>query len=64
MGRPTVLLATERFADFARESAVNYGLPTARIAVIEHPLGGIEEAAIVARAIAVVDQVLRLLGRS
>ena len=63
MGRPTILLATARFADFARESALGYGLPQARIAVVEHPLGGIAEAQVVARADAVVEEVVRLLTR-
>jgi len=58
-----VLLATARFADFARESAAGYGLPAARIAVVEHPLGGTAEAGIVARAAAAVEQVIRLLSR-
>jgi hypothetical protein len=57
-----VLLATARFADFARESAIGYGLPTARIAVVEHPLGGVLEDGIVARAAEAVEQVLRLLA--
>jgi len=64
MGRPTVLLATSRFLDFARESAVGYGLPAARIAVIEHPLGGIGEHEVEARSAAVVEEVLRLLQQS
>ena len=63
MGRPAVLLATSRFLDFARESAVGYGLPAARIAVIEHPLGGIGEREVEARSAAVVEEVLRLLGK-
>ena len=63
MGRPTILLATSRFADFARESALGYGLPQARIAVVDHPLGGVAEAQIVARADAVLEEVVRLLTR-
>ena len=62
MGRPTVLLATSRFLDFARESAIGYGLPTARIAMIEHPLGGIGEREVEARSAAGVEEVLRLLS--
>ena len=63
MGRPTVLLATSRFADFARESAIGYGLPNARIVVVEHPLGGVAEPLIAARAAAAVDAVIHLLSR-
>ena len=38
------------------------GLPDARIATVEHPIGGIGEAALLARAETLVDAVLALLA--
>jgi phosphoserine phosphatase len=60
-GVPTVLVATASFAALARQVADSYGLPQARIAVVEHPLGGILEADVVDRAERVVDEVLSLV---
>jgi hypothetical protein len=40
--------------------AAAIGLPEARMVVIEHPLGGIEEPAVLARAQSVVEDVLKL----
>ena len=34
------------------------GVPDARMVVIEHPLGGIDEPAVLARAATIVEQVL------
>jgi hypothetical protein len=56
-----VLVATTSFAALARQVADAYGLPDARIAVVEHPLGGAREADVVDRAERVVDEVLSLL---
>ena len=58
---PTVLLATEPFVPLAQSQSASYGLPQARLAVIEHPLGAISAPEVEARASAVVDEVLRLL---
>jgi hypothetical protein len=60
-GRPTVLVATTAFAALARQVAAASGLPEARIAVVAHPLGGISEADVVARADEAVEGVLGLL---
>ena len=56
-----MLVATTSFAALARQVADAYGLPQARIAVVEHPLGGTREADVVDRAERVVDEVLSLL---
>jgi hypothetical protein len=60
-GVATVLVATTSFAALARQVADAYGLPDARIAVVEHPLGGIADVDVVARAERVVDEVLALV---
>lgn len=60
-GVPTVLVATASFVALARQVADAYGLPQARIAVVEHPLGGILGADVVDRAEHVVDEVLALV---
>lgn len=59
-GVPAVLLATEPFVSLAQSQSESYGLPDARLAVIEHPLGAITAAEVEARAHAVIDDVLRL----
>lgn len=60
-GHPTVLVATASFAALARQAADAYGFADARIAVVEHPLGGISERDVTVRAERVVDTVLELL---
>ena len=61
-GHPTVLVATASFAALARQAAEAYGFPDARrIAVVEHPLGGISEPEVTGRAERAVDAVLELL---
>jgi hypothetical protein len=62
-GRPTVVVATTAFEPLARTVAARAHLPDARIAVIEHPLGAISEAEVLARADAVVDEVIALWRR-
>jgi surfactin synthase thioesterase subunit len=63
-GRPTVVVATTAFASLARQVAATYHVPDARIAVIEHPLGGISTAEVLARAEGVVEDVLALFTAS
>lgn len=61
-GVPAVLIATEPFVPLAESQSDAYGLPGARLAVIEHPLGAISVGEVEARAKAVIDDVLRLLA--
>jgi hypothetical protein len=63
-GIPTVVVATSSFAALAHKVAGAFGLPDARIAVIEHPLGAIDEDAVRARAASVVDDVVALVTRA
>ena len=55
-----MVVATSAFAPLARQVAASHGLPSARIAVVEHPLGGIDAEAVRRRAEAVVEAVLAL----
>ena len=56
-----MVVATSSFAALAQQVAVTYGLPTARLAVVEHPLGGISDDEVRARAEGAVEEVLALL---
>jgi hypothetical protein len=58
---PTVLLATKPFEPMARGAAGAHDLPDARIVAIAHPLGGIDEEAVRARAVSAVDAVRALI---
>jgi hypothetical protein len=60
-GVATVLLATKPFEPMARGAAVARDLPDARIVAVSHPLGGIDEEAVRARAANAVDDVLALV---
>jgi hypothetical protein len=60
-GIPTVLLATKPFEPMARGAAGARDLPDARIVAIPHPLGGIDEDAVRARAVSAVDAVRALV---
>ena len=61
---PTVLIATEKFSQLARQAAAQSGLVDARLAVVPHPIGGVSEAELGRRADAVTEDVMnRLLGR-
>ncbi len=48
------------FHNLTVQVATAFGLPDARIVVVDHPLGGIEEEAVMARAQGIVEEVLRL----
>ena len=60
-GIPTVLVATDELRLLADQTAADLGLTGLRIVSVEHPIGGVPEAAILDRADAVVDEVLGLL---
>jgi len=57
-----VVVATTAFEALAGEAAQAYGLPEARVAIVEHPIGGVGEAPLLARAEVLVDGVLALLA--
>ncbi|MDA8047504.1 MAG: hypothetical protein M0Z30_20095 [Actinomycetota bacterium] len=48
------------FHHLTLECAAALGVPDARVVVVDHPLGGIEPDAVLARAWSVTEDVLRL----
>ena len=62
-GTPTVVATTTRFVELTRRVAAGFGVPEARVAVFPHPLGGTDDATILAWADAAVDEVVALLTR-
>ena len=61
-GTPTITLATDSFTRLAALQSTAMGMPKLAVAVIEHPLGGIEADEVVAKARGVLADVLELLG--
>ena len=61
-GVPCVLLATGPFEGLARQLGESYGFARTRVAIVEHPLGGISKEAVHERAAAVAEAVLGLLS--
>ena len=55
-----MVLTTTAFLHLTREVAAALGLPGARIVVVPHPIGGIEEPEALDRARGIVEQVLDL----
>ena len=55
-----VLTTKGGFHNLTIQVATAFGLPDARMVVVEHPLGGVEEEVIVGRAHTIVEEVLRL----
>ena len=60
---PAVVVTTTAFAPLAVEAAASLGFPSARIAAVEHPLGGVPSDAVDARADRLVDALVSLLTR-
>ena len=54
-------MATTSFQTLAAGVAETLGMPDLRIVAVDHPLGGIDEAGVIARADAAVEPALRLL---
>ena len=59
-----MVLATEKFADLAKQSGQQVGLDHARIVTIAHPVGGVAEAELLRRAEASVDHLIRSLVKA
>jgi hypothetical protein len=53
-----VVVTTTGFHNLTVQVANALGLPEARMVVIDHPLGGIEDDAVLARAATIVESVL------
>jgi hypothetical protein len=59
-GRPTVVVTTTKFFDLTARVASNFGLPDARVVVVDHPLGGTDEATILRWADDAVERAVAL----
>jgi hypothetical protein len=58
-----VVFTTTKFDVLTRKVATSFGLPDLRVVVVDHPLGGTDEATILAWADAAVDAVIAQLAR-
>lgn len=59
---PAVVIASADFEEFAHSSAQALGLPEARILVVPHPIGGVADETLRARAQASAEEVISLFG--
>ena len=60
-GRPTVVVATDRFEALASRAARGFGLEEARVAVVSHPIGGEPDEALGSMASRATGLVMALL---
>ena len=56
-----MIVVTEPFERLARQAATAYDLPQARIVVIEHPIGGVPDDVVLARAADAEERVMTAL---
>jgi hypothetical protein len=59
-GKPAIVVTTTKFLDLTQRVAANFGLPDARILVVDHPLGGTDEQTILDWADAAVERAVTL----
>jgi hypothetical protein len=59
-----VVVTTTKFVALTKRVALNFGLPEARISVVDHPLGGTDEATILAWADTAADEIIALFTRN
>ena len=52
------MVTTTGFQNLTEQVAQAFRLPDARIVVVDHPIGGIEAPAVIARAQSIVEDVL------
>jgi hypothetical protein len=57
------VLGTDAFQSLARAAVLKYGLPHLAVALVPHPIGGVDPALVRAKAEGIVDQVLAALTR-
>ena len=62
-GIPAVVLGTDAFLSLARAQAAKLGLPHLSVALVAHPIGGIDPALVRAKADTIVGDVLAALTR-
>jgi hypothetical protein len=59
-GKPTIVVTTTKFVDLTQRVALNFGLPDARIVVVDHPLGGTDAETILGWADGAVERAVTL----
>jgi hypothetical protein len=62
-GIPAVVLGTDAFLSLARAQAAKLGLPHLAVALVGHPIGGIDPAIVRGKAETIVEEVLAALTR-
>ena len=55
-----MVVTTPNFLNLTQQCARAFGLPDARIVIVDHPIGGIETPAVMERARSIVEDVLHL----
>jgi hypothetical protein len=60
-GIPAVVLGTDAFLSLARAQSAKHGLPHLPVALVPHPIGGIDPAIVRGKAEAIVEEVLAAL---
>jgi hypothetical protein len=63
-GVPTAVMGTFEFEALARLEARNRGIEALPLALVPHPLGGLPEAEVVAKADLVIEAVLKAVMRA
>ena len=61
LGIPAASIATDQFVNMGRASAEAQGMPDYPFAVIEHPIGRLEDDELRRRAEAALPEIMRLL---
>jgi ABC-type phosphonate transport system ATPase subunit len=61
LGKAAILICSRHFQTLARNQARVNGVPDLSLVLIDHPLGGIDEASVRARLEQAMPQVLALL---
>ena len=63
-GVPTATMGTFEFEQLAKLEAKNRGIATLPLALIPHPLGGIQEDEVLKKAELAIDAVLKAIVKS
>lgn len=62
LGMRTVVVGTDRFEPLARSIAASLGAPWLPVVTVEHPVGGISEAAVLEKIDTVEDRLIAALA--
>jgi hypothetical protein len=60
-GVPAVVLGSDAFLSLARAQAAKHGVPHLAVALVPHPIGGVDPSAVRRKAEVIVDEVLSAL---